>query len=88
MKVMCLLTQKALTVLTLDYRVTYLAVLAMAMYIRHNSTCMLKTFFTCSLYIMLQNQLCVASGPGEDMFDSTRIIGEKQFSAGKVQTKR
>ena len=26
----------------------------------------------------------MAAGPGVDMFDSTRIIGEKQFSKGKV----
>ena len=26
-----------------------------------------------------QNELCVASGPGVDMVDSTRIIGQKQF---------
>jgi len=29
-----------------------------------------------------KNELCVAAGPGEDMFDSTRIIGEKQFKMG------
>lgn len=28
--------------------------------------------------------MCIASGPGKDMFDSTRIIGEKQYMAGKV----
>lgn len=26
----------------------------------------------------------MAFGPGKDMFDSTRIIGEKQYNAGKV----
>ena len=26
----------------------------------------------------------MAFGPGNDMFDSTRIIGEKQYNAGKV----
>ena len=34
--------------------------------------------------VCVQNELCVAAGPGKDMFDSTRIIGEKQFSMGKV----
>ena len=32
----------------------------------------------------MQNEKCVAFGPGVDMFDSTRIIGEKQFNMGKV----
>lgn len=31
-----------------------------------------------------KNELCVAAGPGKDMFDSTRIIGEKQFDLGKT----
>lgn len=31
-----------------------------------------------------KNELCVAFGPGKDMFDSTRIIGEKQYSLGKA----
>lgn len=35
-------------------------------------------------HFFLQNELCVAFGPGKDMFDSTRIIGEKQYSLGKV----
>lgn len=37
-------------------------------------------------FTWLQNELCVAAGPGVDMFDSTRIIGEKQFTKGKVST--
>ena len=32
----------------------------------------------------LQNEQCIAFGPGVDMMDSTRIIGERQFEAGKV----
>ena len=28
---------------------------------------------------------CIAFGPGKDMFDSTRIIGERQFERGKVK---
>ena len=32
-----------------------------------------------------QNEQCVAFGPGKDMFDSTRIIAEKQYSLGKVR---
>lgn len=35
-----------------------------------------------------QNELCVAFGPGRDMFDSTRIIGERQYSLGKVKGSR
>ena len=34
---------------------------------------------------MPQNELCIASGPGKDMFDSTRIIATKQFEMGKVK---
>ena len=37
-------------------------------------------------FTWLQNELCVAAGPGVDMFDSTRIIGGKQFTKGKVST--
>ena len=36
------------------------------------------------VYFHIQNELCVASGPGVDMKDSTRIIGERQFEAAKV----
>lgn len=28
-----------------------------------------------------RTQMCIASGPGKDMFDSTRIIAERQFNA-------
>ena len=28
-----------------------------------------------------RTQMCIASGPGGDMFDSTRIIAERQFNA-------
>ena len=28
-----------------------------------------------------RTQMCIASGPGKDMFDSTRIIAERQFRA-------
>ena len=34
--------------------------------------------------VNMQNELCVAAGPGKDMFDSTDIIGQKQFSKGMV----
>jgi len=30
-----------------------------------------------------KNELCVASGPGKDMFESTQIIGEQQFKKAK-----
>jgi neutral ceramidase len=30
-----------------------------------------------------KNELCVAAGPGKDMFDSTDIIGMKQFTKGQ-----
>lgn len=30
--------------------------------------------------------MCIAPGPGKDMIDSTRIIGEKQYNAGKVNS--
>ena len=32
----------------------------------------------------MQSEQCVAFGPGVDMFDSARIIAEKQFNMGKV----
>ena len=35
-------------------------------------------------YCFVQNEKCIAFGPGKDMFDSTRIIGEKQYTLGKV----
>lgn len=35
-------------------------------------------------YVVLKVQNCIATGPGEDIFDSTRIIGEKQYTTGKV----
>lgn len=35
-------------------------------------------------YIIIQNENCVASGPGKDMFESTWIIGQKQYDKGKV----
>ena len=31
----------------------------------------------------MQNELCVASGPGNDMFESTQIIGFRQYSKAK-----
>jgi len=30
-----------------------------------------------------KNELCVGRGPGQDMFDSTRIIGERQYNKAK-----
>ena len=49
----------------------------------------LTTGYKCHLQSLItspspQNEMCVAFGPGNDMFDSTRIIGEKQYNAGKV----
>ncbi len=42
-------------------------------------------FAGCSFtFVYSQTELCVAPGPGKDMFDSTRIIGERQYNAGKV----
>ena len=31
-----------------------------------------------------RNELCVASGPGKDMFESTQIIAEKQYAVAKA----
>ena len=31
------------------------------------------------MIMCFQSQKCVASGPGSDMFESTKIIGEKQY---------
>ncbi len=31
----------------------------------------------------MKNELCVASGPGKDMFESTQIIGSKQYLKAK-----
>lgn len=31
-------------------------------------------------------QLCIGFGPGKDMFDSTRIIGERQFNKAWVNS--
>ncbi len=31
-----------------------------------------------------RTQLCIAFGPGKDMVDSTRIIGERQYVKAKV----
>jgi hypothetical protein len=36
-------------------------------------------------FCVLQNELCIASGPGKDMFDSTRIIGQNQFNKAIVR---
>ena len=37
-----------------------------------------------SACLVFQNEKCVAFGPGKDMFESTKIIGENQFKAAKV----
>ncbi|KAJ6216343.1 hypothetical protein RDWZM_007500 [Blomia tropicalis] len=34
-----------------------------------------------------KNELCVASGPGKDMFESTKIIGERQYEKAKELAK-
>ena len=48
-------------------------------------TAMLHSLFLLlTLSVSFQTELCVAPGPGVDIFDSTRIIGEKQYTAGKV----
>lgn len=31
-----------------------------------------------------RNELCVAFGPGKDMFESTKIIGQKQYDLAKI----
>lgn len=31
-----------------------------------------------------RSQGCIAFGPGEDMFDSTNIIGQRQYNAAKT----
>ena len=35
------------------------------------------------LFISCWNEKCVASGPGKDMFESVKIIGEKQYEKAK-----
>ena len=37
------------------------------------------------LFFFLQNEKCIAFGPGNDMFESTKIIATKQFEMGKVR---
>ena len=37
-------------------------------------------------YVSFKEKFCIAFGPGKDMFDSTKIIGERQFEKGKVKT--
>ena len=29
--------------------------------------------------VVVRSQMCVASGPGKDMFESTQIIAERQY---------
>ena len=36
-------------------------------------------------YVSFKEKFCIAFGPGKDMFDSTKIIGERQFQKGKVR---
>lgn len=52
----------------------------------NGKVCMTSYMGACAQFhdCFLQNEMCVAFGPGKDMFDSTRIIGEKQYSLGKV----
>ena len=38
-------------------------------------------------YFIFQNEFCVASGPGKDMFESTKIIGKNQFNKALVGNK-
>lgn len=38
------------------------------------------------LHTHIQNELCVAAGPGKDMVESTKIIATKQYETGKVST--
>lgn len=35
-----------------------------------------------------QTTMCLASGPGEDMFESTRIIGHNVYLKAKVRVPR
>lgn len=35
------------------------------------------------LFYLLQNEKCVSPGPGRDMFESTQIIGEKQYEKAR-----
>lgn len=37
-----------------------------------------------TFYNTLQNEMCVAFGPGKDMFDSTKIIAENQYKKALV----
>ena len=45
-----------------------------------NMLCSSSVYF----YTHVQVQNCIAFGPGVDMFDSTRIIGENQFHLARV----
>ena len=47
----------------------------------------LKNIFLCDFF-PTRTQLCIASGPGRDMFESTWIIAERQFKVGRMETER
>lgn len=36
-----------------------------------------------SFHFCFQSEMCIASGPGKDMFESTMIIGTKQYQKAK-----
>ena len=77
---MCLLTLKVHTALILDYLVISTTAHVM-------ERCVLigkEDSVVHAHYCFVQNEKCIAFGPGKDMFDSTRIIGEKQYTLGKV----
>ena len=44
----------------------------------------LFVFCCLSVCLSVQNELCVAPGPGKDMVESTQIIATKQYDAAKV----
>ena len=44
-----------------------------------------QNFKIANACVSFKEKFCIAFGPGKDMFDSTKIIGERQFQKGKVR---
>ncbi len=85
---MCLQTQRELVASTQDFLVLSTLVPAMA-----RSEIELYSLFLCLdteliPLSLVQTELCIAPGPGKDMFESTKIIATKQYGMGKVTTKK
>ena len=77
---MCHPIQKVPIARTLENRVTFTTALVTGRYVSERKD---GTATRC-YFLSSQNELCVAPGPGKDMFDSTKIIATKQFEMGKV----